>query len=569
MKNKIMLAMLAALLAGGMLACSKGALSGGNSKDTNTSAAKVASLGDEVAFGRFKNPVTVHIAMQVDPTDQTLPAGDGPGNNQYTRYLKEKYNINVVVDWTAAQWEPYKQKVSLAIASGKLPDALIFPDRTYMTKAASAGLLYNMSGLFKQYASKQVADLMATTGGDGLANASYNDQMVSLPNTTTNADGVIQMFIRKDWLDKLKLPVPKTLADIESVAKAFVKAKLGGPGTIGIAGPSKDTHLYCDFLNSSNLRAGFDPVFAALDAYPGYWLDEGGTVSYGTLGPNTKKALELLAKWYKEGIIDPEMGTRDHETDSINANQCGIFFGPWWAVGYGNPDSYKNDPKTNWRAYPVYTDDGKWNAHMKTTGTTYIGVSKKASADVAKAVIIMNNALVRDEQTFDRAVAISWYPLRNVMAPADEMEYTYAALMKVLKGQAKPGDYDVPGSVYKNLAGDAQKVQGIVKPPFDDINIGNYDQKKDFGEFQRMLSTFVGDKPFATVPIAKKVYSVTYSETPTMQTKWANLWKSEWEITLGIIVGRRPIADFDKFATDWKAQGGDEITKEVQAMVKK
>jgi multiple sugar transport system substrate-binding protein/putative aldouronate transport system substrate-binding protein len=568
MKRCVLFALLVALLAVGMIACSAGGGAGG-SKDTNTSSAKVAPLGDDVAFGKFKSPVNVHIAMMVDPTDKTLPAGDSAGNNEYTRYLKDKYNINVIVDWTAAQWDPYNQKVSLAIASGKLPDALIFNDRTYMTKAASAGLLYNISTLFKQYASKQVQDLMATTNGMGVANASYNDQMVALPNTTTNADGVIQMFVRKDWLDKLKLPVPKTLADIENVAKAFVKAKLAGAATIGIAGPAKDTHLYCDFLNSSNLRAGFDPVFAAYDAYPGFWVDNNGTVEYGTLNPNTKKALETLARWYKEGLIDPEMGTRDHETDSINANQAGIFFGPWWAIGYGNPDSYKNDPKANWRGYPVYTDDGKWNVHMKTTGTYYTGISKKASADVAKAIIIMNNALVRDEQTFDRSVAISWYPLRNVMAPADEMEYTYNALMKILKGQAKPEEFMAPGSVYKNLANDAKAVQGIVKGPFDDINIGNYDQKKDFGEFQRLLATFVGDRPFASVPIDKKVYSVTYSQTPTMLLKWENLWKLEQQATLGIILGKQPIDSFDKFVTDWKAQGGDDITKEVQAMAKK
>jgi multiple sugar transport system substrate-binding protein/putative aldouronate transport system substrate-binding protein len=569
MKSKVYLALLAAIVAVGMVACSGGGAGGGSSKDTNTIAAKVAPLGDDVAFGKFKNPVNVHIAMMVDPTDKTLPAGDTAGNNEYTRYLKDKYNINVIVDWTAAQWDPYNQKVSLAIASGKLPDALIFNDRTYMTKAASAGLLYNISTLFRQYASKQVLDLMATTGGMGVANASYNDQMVSLPNTTTNADGVIQAFVRKDWLDKLKLAEPKTLADFENVAKAFVKAKLAGPATIGIVGPAKDTNLYCDFLNSSNLRGGFDPVFAAYDAYPGFWVDNNGTVEYGTINPNTKKALGTLAKWYKEGLIDAEMGTRDNNMEPVNANQVGIFFGPWWEIGYGNLDSYKNDPKTNWKAYPVYTDDGKWFVHMKTTGTYYTGISKKASPDVVKALIIMNNALVRDEQTFDRSVAISWYPLRNVMAPADEMEYTYNALMKILKGQAKPEEFMAPGSVYKNLANDAKQVQSIVKPPFDNINIGNYDQKKDVGEFQRLLATFVGDKPFAAIPIDKKVYSVTYSQTPTMLLKWANLWKLEQQATLGIILGKQPLDSFDKFVSDWKAQGGDDITKEVQAMAKK
>jgi hypothetical protein len=42
----------------------------------------------------------------------------------------------------------------------------------------------------------------------------------------------------------------------------------------------------------------------------------------------------------------------------------------------------------------------------------------------------------------------------------------------------------------------------------------------------------------------------------------------EDETFLKIILGTAPIDDFDKFVADWKAQGGDEITAEVQASVK-
>ena len=571
MKRKFLGVLLATAMILSVVSCSRNTNNANNSTVNNSTvnnsnAAKVASLGDTVALGKFKNPVTVHIGMQVDPTDKTLPSGDTAGNNQYTRYLKDKFNINVVVDWTAAIGSNYNQKVSLTIASGQLPDGTIAPDRTYMTKAASAGLLYNISDLYKQYESTQAAGIMTTTEGKALDNASYNGQMVSLPNITTNADGVIEMWIRKDWLDKLKLAVPKSVGDIETVAKAFVANKMAGAGTIGIAGPSKNTNLYCDFLQSSNLTGGFDPIFAAYDAYPGYWVDNNGTVAYGTTSANTKTALQTLANWYKEGIIDPQMGTRDNVSDPINANQCGIFFGPWWAGGYGTGDSFKLDPTANWKAYPVYTDSGKWNVHMKNTGTTYTMISKKASADVAKAIIIMNNALIRDESTFDVSVAIGWYPLRNVMGPSDEEEHTYVEMLKLLNGQTKVTDYNDPTSTYKLLNSDAQKVQKVVKAPFTDINISNFDQKADFGEFQRMFSTLVGDKPFTTIPIDKKVYSVTYSQTATMDTKWANLWKMEQEKTLQIIVGKAPISSFDQFVTDWKSQGGDDITKEVQKL---
>lgn len=525
-----------------------------------------ALTGDDLAFMKFEKPVDVHIGFSVDPTDKTLPEGDSVDNNQYTRYLKDNYNINIVVDWTAATGNDYNQKVSLSIASGALPDGLVVNDRTYMTKAAGAGLLYDITDLFQQMQSSQVKAIIESTEGRAMANASFDGRMVSLPNITADPDGVHTTWIRKDWLDELGLPIPKTVADIETVAQAFLDNKMAGDATIGIAGPSKNTYPYCTFLTSSNNMGGFDPIFQAYDAYPGYWIEENGEIVYGSITDNTKKALEKLADWYAKGLIDPEMGTRDNVGDPINANQTGIFFGPWWNGGYGNGDSFKNDPTANWQAYPVYTDDGKWNVHMKTTGSSYTLVSKNASEDAAKAVLIMNNALVRDESIFDTTVAIGWYPLRNVMAATDEVEYTYKELIKVLKGEVDPETYNDPMNPYKLIYSDAKVVRDIVvKGPFDgDLNVENFDQTKNFGSFQRMYSILVGDRPYSTIPVDKKVFSHTYSQTPTMETKWANLKKLEDETILKIIVGQAPIESFDQFVADWKAQGGDEITAEVK-----
>jgi putative aldouronate transport system substrate-binding protein len=574
MKRNLALLLSAALLGVSLTACSSSNDSSNNnvkassSPDSNSSASPALS-GDDLAFSKFPKPVDVHIGMVVDPTDKTLPEGDSVSNNQYTRYLKDNYNINVIVDWTAATGNDFKQKVSLTIASGKLPDGMVVDDRSFMTKAASSGLLYDIGDLFNEYASQQVKDIMASTEGRALENASFKGKMVSLPNITVDTDGVHVMWVRKDWLDKLSLPVPKTVADIEKTAQAFIDNKLGGDKTIGIGGPSKNTFPYSTFLVSSNNMGGFDPIFGAMDAYPGYWLDNGdGTVSYGTTSENTKKTLALLADWYKKGLIDPEVGTRDNVGDPVNANQTGIFSGPWWNGGYGNGDSFKNDPTANWQAYPIYTDDGKWNSHMKTTGSTYTVISKNAKPDVVKAILIMNNALVRDEATFDLSVAVGWYPLRNVMAAANETEYEYTELMKVLKGEAEPEDYNKPNSLYKLMYADAKKVRDVVKPPYDELGVSNF-STANFGDFQRLYSLLVGDRPFATTPIDNKVYSVTYNQTPTMETKWANLKKMEDETVLKIILGQASIDSFDKFVKDWKSQGGDEITKEVAELLSK
>ena len=47
---------------------------------------------------------------------------------------------------------------------------------------------------------------------------------------------------------------------------------------------------------------------------------------------------------------------------------------------------------------------------------------------------------------------------------------------------------------------------------------------------------------------------------------WTNLEKKENETFLKIIIGEEPIDAFDTFVEEWKAEGGDEITAEVQAI---
>lgn len=116
----------------------------------------------------------------------------------------------------------------------------------------------------------------------------------------------------------------------------------------------------------------------------------------------------MLAKWYQEGLIDPEFSTRDSYSEVINANESGIFFGPWWMIGYGTDDAFNNNPDVNWQAYPLYNAKGEWNPKTNAIGSSYLVVNKKASEDVAKAVTIINNVLVRDEASFDTSVGIRY-----------------------------------------------------------------------------------------------------------------------------------------------------------------
>jgi multiple sugar transport system substrate-binding protein/putative aldouronate transport system substrate-binding protein len=229
-------------------------------------------------------------------------------------------------------------------------------------------------------------------------------------------------------------------------------------------------------------------------------------------------------------------------------------------------ECYKNDPKANWQAYPVYTDDGKWNIHMKAPGVQAEIMSKKASPDAIAAMMIMNNHLVAQEMPMQQATdeAIGWYPLRCVEAAADECEHEYAELTKVLDGKADPESYNDPKSIYKNLYVDAKNIKATI-PGYKsgkELATTDFDESK-WNFFSRDIAIMVGDRPYATVKPSKEVYSVTYSTSDMLEQRWPNLWKMEQQVMMSIITGKSDISAFDKFVTDWKSQGGDQVLKDV------
>ncbi len=56
--------------------------------------------------------------------------------------------------------------------------------------------------------------------------------------------------------------------------------------------------------------------------------------------------------------------------------------------------------------------------------------------------------------------------------------------------------------------------------------------------------------------------------TDTMKKNWEQLQTMEKQIYTNIVYGKEPVDAFDKFVEDWLAQGGEQITKEVNEWYK-
>lgn len=560
--------LISALLAGAMVAslfagCGSNGSDGAEGENDAAEASgnlPVDENGEPGPFGKYEEPVTVEIVQSINPSIP-LPEGDSATDNYYTRFIKENMNIDIKVKWQASSSD-YTQKLNLAISSNDLPDVLVVGE-TEFKKLIQSDLVEDLTPYYDTYASDTIKDNIDKTDGRAIDNSSVDGKLYGLPNVQTEADGYNLMWIRQDWLDELNLKAPTTVEELETVAKAFVDNNMGGDNTIGILGPTINNRLYNDFLSSSNNMNNMDGIFQAYKSWPGFWVEgEDGQIVYGSTTNETKEALAELQKMYADGILDQELGVRKDADEAWKSGKAGILFSPWW-FGYNVKDCIANDPKAEWKAYAApLADDGKWYAKLGGVGGSYCVVRK--GYEHPEAAFLLNSFLRRDEGKFaqDTTLDAGYYPGRVVITPIDECAYTVQQLRKKMSGE-EPDDYDPVN--YKILDTDLASLDTCLGGSYDDLGIENW--KVDDTNFGRLYSLLMGTGAQVDAEESGQLvrtYSAIYSQTDTMTKKWANLKKKEDEVFLKIIIGDTDISAFDTFVEEWKAEGGDEITAEVQ-----
>ncbi|SKA78291.1 putative aldouronate transport system substrate-binding protein [Clostridium sp. USBA 49] len=551
------------MLAATLTSCNKA-----DTKDVQNTVSKKTS-SEPGPFGKYNEPVTLRLVRTLDPNVK-FDEGQSIEKNGYIDEIKKNLNIDIKFDWICAPGD-WDQKISLAISSNNLPDAVIV-DTTKFNAMLKFDQIADLTSVYNDYA----CDLLKSfynSGGESLKKLTERDgKIMGIPATSPKANGFNEMWIRQDWLKKLNLKVPTNMEELKATAKAFVEQDPDGNGkkdTIGIVGPAKSGTL----AGTDGNQFGLDPIFSAHQSYPGYWLkDSNGKVVYGSTQPETKKALEALSNMYKEGLIDKELLVRDDSMQPVLDGKAGIFFGPWWE-GYNIADVYKQNPAPDWQAYASpRAEDGNYYVHLSSPATNFLVVNKNCKNPEAAVKVI--NLLLRDEAKWienglsKNTGTGAAYPLFAVFDNVDELESSYNILNKYMKGETTIEDVDF--STHKLLKGDMEAIKKLKKEPLDDYSINNWDLKSDLvsSNLPRLVSIMVGDRPLSTEKNIKEVYSLYYGQTDTMTSRWSNLQKLEKETFAKIIMGTAPIDSFDDFVNKWNAQGGEKILKEIAEISK-
>ncbi|MDD2533113.1 MAG: extracellular solute-binding protein [Eubacteriales bacterium] len=512
--------------------------------------------------------------VPLDP-NQKYPEGQSLEDNAYTRMLKEKFNIEIQNEFAASNTTTdYSQKVDLAIASGKIPDYLTNLTYTQYRAIVKAGMAMDISQVWDAYASPLTKEVYASNGALFDSLVKKDGAMYGIPASNPLPDFLSVMWIRQDWMDKLSLKAPTNIEELKALAKAFKDQDPDGNGkadTEGLAGPSIDGKLYQDMKNM-NFAYHFDQVFAAFNSFPGIWVkDASGKAVYGSTTAETKAALQELASMYQDGLISQGMLTSKTEETLAN-NKLGLFFGPWWFPFGDLGNSWKNDTTANWQPYLLPSGtDGIYQAKGGNAAQSFVVISKDAKNPEAIIKMLnifkagLKNYVSEEDQT---TMGDGAYPMYLTFSLAEGPGMVLKEANNYFDGKATADD------VHANVANyDAYITQAFDKilvskvEPFADRNMSAWDfSGEKANDFGWVWSFGVGLTPYVQGNF-NWVNSLSYETTKTMEKRWANLTKLEYETFSKIIVGQASIDEFDTFVSQWNEEGGAQIVEEINAMI--
>lgn len=381
----------AAMLLGLMAGCGNGDASSAPAADTASEASEAAAPTEaavsEAAPAASEEDSTLGNATDADMANLTAavadeaiitfpledrvefsyfiaPEGDGAElMDSYADNLVMKTaeaETNVAINFREVSFLAVEEQFNLMLASGDLPD-IIQGFGEYYTKgldhAIEEDLIVDLTGYLEDGYAPNFAAIRNSNKQIARETATDSGTVGSFYFLIGDADEGPRagLWLRQDWLEALNLEVPTTFDEMENVLTAFKDEY----------NPKMPLLLTSDgFFSSYVLMGGYD-VSAS-------FYNQDGVVKYGPIEDGMRDYLEMMHRWYEEGLITSDFISTSEfslmfDSTPIVSDQCGV-----WNANYRGDDSWK-DSATDPNFTPLAIKD------MTKTGTEQIHVGGRGS----------------------------------------------------------------------------------------------------------------------------------------------------------------------------------------------
>ncbi|MGG1676198.1 extracellular solute-binding protein [Neobacillus sp. NRS-1170] len=517
MKRFMSITLSTVLLAGALAACSpkdeKASTSSGNGKDS-----KIAISWFD---GSWETPVPE------------------PGN-EAVKKVNEKFNVDFQPQYIP--FDLYDDKLTVKMASGDIPDVVGTEgvDANYV-KWSEQGAFLPLNDYVKKYETfkaipQSVWDIVSVDG-----------KKYGIP-LYFPASGGKKPIIRKDWLDKLGLKMPTNYEELKEVAIAFATKDPDGNGkndTVGLG-----------------LAKGmiYDPAFGAYWSSTWYHKNKDGQLIPGQISKGSKEKITFLNELYKAGALDKDWAVKPYNDvfKDFNAGKVGIWYEQPGKDKGSQPQNLdlatlrKTAPDAKIEAIPPFDAPDKSKGYVAGGGYYRIWMLSADLKDNPKKVekiLEMMDYMAKyvpadnqnpDNEHFDWAMGGSGKGYNMVDGAPQITEefskYAPAALFNQSEGSWAEGEKSMEDYAKQSKAPEAK-------------------------EFNTKMVSMLSNSDFYVSPVGR-IHSQVYDDKMPALAEFATN-----ELTK-MIVGQRPISEWNKFVDEYLGRGGNDVIKDVNKILK-
>ncbi|MDF2922495.1 MAG: transporter substrate-binding protein [Paenibacillaceae bacterium] len=451
---------------------------------------------------------------------------------------KEKFGVGIIqpyVEWNGGT--NYLNQLNLKIAANEMPD-LFLPQQGIEWSLAKNGAIADLTDLLPTQAPnlwnaipKEVWDVVKANDPTGKGRIYYIPGILDYGRTGA--------MIRKDWLDKLNLPVPKTQEEYVKVLEAFRDKDPNGNGQKDeIPTGGREQAVWMDHL--------FAMYGIAMNEGKPDWDIYDGKLTYSAVTPNMRDSLQFIAKLYKDGLLDKEtlLNNKAKWDGKIEGNRVGNYF-HWVEASYTLMEKITKNSGTQaeYVTLPVPEVPGYKGFYTVKKTLNPVWVVKNNKGEKLDATLKFLNQLYDKSRWND--------PL---FLGAEGMHYT----IKDGKTELLPSDKSTQENPFLQPFNDIATLDFMITRM---KSVASQDRMwaiesaiSSMKENQKYVKTIAGDGMPASVyegyaDINNRILYVEYASK--------------------IILGQYPIEKFDEFVDKWYKSGGEEVTKRAREWYEK
>ncbi len=556
MKKKTISVLLSAMMAAGCLVV--------------PAAASESKSVEDLLLEPYEETVDIHVVLQYRESEDPLtPTDCTPETSTAVKKLKEDLNINLIYDWIVNA-DQYDEKFGAELAAGNLPDVFMVGPNDFEDLASQGGLA-DLTEAYETYKCDAL-DNIFNYDGNFLNVGTKDGSVYGLPMGTDPAQATSQMYYNMTQLESVGITsvdqLPKTIDEFEALCDKLMETDYDGDGQTG--GP-----ILPACKNYMDAQLGdFTPFFHAYETWNSGWYDKDGTLQYAGIDEGIKTTLTKLNEWYNKGYFQKDFAAYDiwaadsPVVNDIVAGKYAIVPGSWWIPNWPLNSNKVEHPEANWVVGPNLSVDGEQPTIMidRYPVSTFVVAGRDCKNPEAIFKMMywswkyctensnpdVQNSMTEEEQTEWHSYVYTWLPYR-IYSPTS-LRINYETINKLIdEGKTEITEKDAAGN--EEFWGAWASYLNYKENPDDGVAWGTY--------FSRLAPDGGVANMIKTVESADIIYDEVYVTTPAMISRQSELNKLRDNTFLAIIMGESPVDYFDTFVEQWKAQGGDEISAEV------